>query len=111
MKRLALILVLLAVPVSRAAETVTDAKDVSAKAEAYMRARMKVGKFSGAVLLAKDGKPLFVKGYGFANLEHEVPNTPQTRFRLASVSKQFVAASIMILEQDGKLKVEDKLSL
>jgi D-alanyl-D-alanine carboxypeptidase len=109
MKKIAippLLIVLLAV--SARAENATS-QTIAEKAAAYMDARLKVGKFSGTVLVAKDGQTLFAKGYGFANIEHEVPNTPKTKFRLASVSKQFVATGIMILEADGKLKVEDPL--
>jgi CubicO group peptidase (beta-lactamase class C family) len=84
-------------------------QSVAEKAAAYMDARMKVSKFSGTVLVARDGRILFAKGYGFANLEHEAPNTVKTKFRLASVSKQFVAAGIMILENEGKLKIDDPL--
>src|SRR5207248_1914119 len=79
------------------------------KAAAYMDARLKVSRFSGTVLVAKDGQTLFAKGYGLANVEHDVPNTVKTKFRLASVSKQFVATGIMLLEYDGKLKVDDPL--
>ena len=110
MKSILISLAVLALVVpARAAETTADVKEVAAKADAYMQARLKVGKFSGSVLVAKDGKALFEKGYGLANIENDVPNTPQTKFRLASVSKQFVATGIMILEHDGKLKVEDKV--
>jgi len=83
---------------------------VAKRADEYMQARLKVSKFSGAVLVARDGVPLFAKGYGFANYEHDVPNTTQTKFRLASVSKQFTAAGIMILEKEGKLRVDDPVS-
>src|SRR6266478_2512373 len=48
--------------------------------------------FMGTVLVAEDGKILLDKGYGFANLEWQVPNTPTTKFRLASITKQFTAA-------------------
>src|SRR6476646_2357934 len=65
------------------------------------------GKFMGTVLVAQDGKILVDKAYGFANLEWEVPNTPTTKFRLGSITKQFTAASILLLEERGKLKVED----
>ncbi|MCU1256488.1 MAG: beta-lactamase [Candidatus Angelobacter sp.] len=65
------------------------------------------GKFMGTVLVAQDGKVLLDKAYGFANLEWEVPNTPTTKFRLGSITKQFTAASILLLEERGKLKVED----
>jgi CubicO group peptidase (beta-lactamase class C family) len=64
-------------------------------------------RFMGSVLVAQNGKVLLDKGYGFANLEWEVPNTPTTKFRLGSITKQFTAASILLLEERGKLKVED----
>jgi CubicO group peptidase (beta-lactamase class C family) len=63
--------------------------------------------FMGTVLVAQNGKILLDKGYGFANLEWEVPNTPTTKFRLGSITKQFTAASVLLLEERGKLKVED----
>src|SRR6478735_6848135 len=65
--------------------------------------------FMGTVLVAQDGKVLLDKGYGFANLEWEVPNTPTTKFRLGSITKQFTAASILLLEERGKLKIEDPI--
>jgi CubicO group peptidase (beta-lactamase class C family) len=64
-------------------------------------------KFMGTALVARDGQVLFSKGYGFANLEWKIPNTPDTKFRLGSVTKQFTAASILLLEERGKLSVED----
>jgi CubicO group peptidase (beta-lactamase class C family) len=63
--------------------------------------------FMGTVLVAENGKILLDKGYGFANLEWEVPNTPTTKFRLGSITKQFTAASVLLLEERGKLKTED----
>jgi len=64
-------------------------------------------KFMGSVLVARDGKTLLDKGYGFANLEWQVPNTPTTKFRIGSITKQFTAASILLLEERGKLKTDD----
>jgi CubicO group peptidase (beta-lactamase class C family) len=61
----------------------------------------------GAVLVARDGKVVFSKGYGRANLEFDIPNTPNTKFRLGSVTKQFAAASILLLQERGKLSVQD----
>jgi CubicO group peptidase (beta-lactamase class C family) len=63
--------------------------------------------FMGSVLVAQDGRILLDKSYGFANLEWEIPNTSTTKFRLGSITKQFTAASILLLEERGKLKVED----
>jgi CubicO group peptidase (beta-lactamase class C family) len=64
-------------------------------------------KFMGTVLVARDGQVLLSRGYGFANLEWEIANTPDTKFRLGSISKQFTAACILLLEERGKLKVTD----
>ena len=47
------------------------------------------------------------KGYGFANLEWNIPDSPKTKFRLGSITKQFTAASILLLEERGKLSVND----
>ena len=63
--------------------------------------------FMGTVLVARGSDVLFSKGYGMANLEWDIPNSPSTKFRLGSVTKQFTAASILLLEERGKLKVED----
>jgi CubicO group peptidase (beta-lactamase class C family) len=65
--------------------------------------------FSGSVLIAKKGKVLLSKGYGMANYSYDIPNSPTTKFKLASVSKQFTAMAIMILQEKGKLSTEDKL--
>jgi CubicO group peptidase (beta-lactamase class C family) len=63
--------------------------------------------FMGSVLVARGADVLFSKGYGSANLEWDVPNSPNTKFRLGSVTKQFTAASILLLEERGKLSVTD----
>ena len=63
--------------------------------------------FMGTVLVARGSDVLFSKGYGSANLEWAIPNTPTTKFRLGSITKQFTAASILLLEERGKLKVDD----
>src|SRR5436190_7940533 len=63
--------------------------------------------YMGTVLVARGGDVMLSKGYGSANLEWDVPNTPATKFRLGSITKQFTAASILLLEERGKLKLED----
>ncbi len=63
--------------------------------------------FMGSALVARDGTIVLSKGYGFANLEWEVPNSPTTKFRLGSITKQFTAACILMLEERGKLKIDD----
>ncbi|HTS31405.1 MAG TPA: serine hydrolase [Bryobacteraceae bacterium] len=66
-------------------------------------------RFMGAALVARGDQVVFNQAYGSANLEWNVPNTPATKFRLGSVTKQFTAASILLLEERGKLNVNDPL--
>jgi CubicO group peptidase (beta-lactamase class C family) len=66
-------------------------------------------KFMGTVIVARDNEILFNKGFGSANLEWDIPNSPATKFRLGSVTKQFTAASILLLEEMGKLKIDDPI--
>ncbi len=63
-----------------------------------------------AVLVARDGNVLFCNGFGMADLSNDVPITPTTKFRIGSVTKQFAAAAILKLQEDGKLTITDKLS-
>lgn len=65
--------------------------------------------FMGAVLVAQGGQIVFEKGYGMANLEWDIPNTPETKFRLGSITKQFTATAILQLAEQEKLKLEDTL--
>src|SRR5580704_5574382 len=80
-------------------------KNLKPKLDAYLNELTEQKRFSGSVLVAKDGQVLLSKGYGMANYEHDVPNTPQTKFRLASITKQFTAAAIMLLQERGLLSV------
>jgi CubicO group peptidase (beta-lactamase class C family) len=87
-----------------------SAQDLATRADEYLIEQTRTAGFSGAVLIAREGKVLFSKGYGLANVEHDVTNTPQTKFRLGSVTKQFTALAIMILQERGKLNVQDHVS-
>jgi len=62
-----------------------------------------------ALAIFRGGKIIYEKGYGLANLEQNVPITPQTAFDIGSTSKQFTAASILLLEKQGKLSVRDDI--
>jgi CubicO group peptidase (beta-lactamase class C family) len=87
--------------------TAALAEDVAPKLDEYMSALTGAGRFSGSVLVARDGRALLAKGYGLANAEWDIPNSPGTKFRLGSLTKQFTALAILQLEEKGKLKVED----
>ncbi len=73
--------------------------------EAYLQAYLETGYFMGSALVSRAGEVLLSKGYGMANLEHSIPNTPQTKFRLASLTKQFTAAAILKLQEQDLLDV------
>ncbi|HEX2395158.1 MAG TPA: serine hydrolase, partial [Bacteroidales bacterium] len=62
-----------------------------------------------SVAIVKDGKIVFKKGYGSASLEYNIPNKPSTVFDIASVSKQFTAFAILLLEEQGKLSLDDDI--
>lgn len=85
-------------------------KSYSELTEKYMQAQVSVNQFSGCVLIMKDGKPILKKAYGLADRRENTENTIETKFRIGSITKQFTAASILILEEQGKLSVNDKLS-
>lgn len=101
----------------RLIDTVAASLLASAAAAANPAARMeevvqsyvknKDNPFMGVVLVERSGQILLSKGYGSANLEWDIPNTPTTKFRLGSISKQFTAAAILLLEDRDKLKVDD----
>jgi CubicO group peptidase (beta-lactamase class C family) len=67
------------------------------------------GTFTGSVLIAQDGKVFLKEGYGLADRAQGTPNTPETRFHLGSMSKQFTAMAILILQSQGKLSVQDPI--
>src|SRR5215471_10690546 len=74
--------------------------------QSYVRNKV----FMGTVLVARGSDVILSKGYGSANLEWDIPNTPATKFRLGSITKQFTAACILLLEERGKLKLDDPIA-
>lgn len=83
----------------------------AAKVDEFIRAEMQKQKIPGVSLaVVKDGQIVYAKGYGFANVEHQVPVKPETVFQSGSVGKQFTAAAVMLLVEEGKINLEDKIS-
>ena len=87
-----------------------DKKQLEKKVDAYVKPYLQTGDFSGSILIAKSGDVLLMKSYGLADRENKILNTPQTKFHLASTSKPFTTAAIMLLEEQGRLKVTDPLT-
>lgn len=77
----------------------------------YIAAQAKEQQFSGTVLIAQHGTILLAKGYGWADQEQRLPNQPTTRFGIGSITKQFTAMAVLLLQERGKLHVEDHVCL
>ena len=78
--------------------------------DAYLKEEAASHAFRGAVLVGKDGQIAFERGYGFADEEWNANNTPTTKFRIGSLTKQFTAACILVLQERGKVRVTDLVS-
>jgi CubicO group peptidase (beta-lactamase class C family) len=83
------------------------AQNIDSRMDQIVQSYVSGKQFMGSVLVARGDTVLFSKGYGSANLEWGVPVAPNTKFRLGSLTKQFTAASILLLEERGKLSVDD----
>jgi CubicO group peptidase (beta-lactamase class C family) len=85
---------------------------IEAKIDAAAKQEVDSGKVAGAaVAVMRDGRLVFARGYGHANLELATPVNANTVFRIGSLTKQFTAAAVLLLAEQGKLKIDDKLSL
>src|ERR1051325_412251 len=91
------------------AEPLTDAQ-IGKELGAYVERLAKQDAFSGAVLLAKDGKPLLTLAVGLANRDFKAPNTVDTKFNLGSMNKMFTAVAVLQLAEEGKLSLDDTLA-
>jgi len=101
MKLLFLAVALLGIPLLSSADQV----------DKYVKAEMAKREIPGlALTIIQDGKTTKTAGYGFANLELKAPAKPETVFEIGSVTKQFTAACILLLQQEGKLSVDDKIA-
>jgi CubicO group peptidase (beta-lactamase class C family) len=83
---------------------------VPGRIDALVQKYVEFKQFNGSILVAQDDGVILKKGYGMANFEWSIPNTPDTRFRLGSCTKQFTSMLIMQLVEEGRLSLEDKLA-
>jgi CubicO group peptidase (beta-lactamase class C family) len=84
---------------------------LTSRLDAFFTTEVKEKVFSGSVLIVKGGKVLLRKGYSMADWRHQLPNTPTTKFHIASLTKAFTAMAILILQERGKLHVQDHICL
>lgn len=80
------------------------------KIEAYLQAHSNNNHFMGSVLINREREVLLSKGYGTANLEHNVSNTSLTKFRLGSITKQFTATAILKLQEQNLVDINNFLA-
>ncbi len=90
--------------------TAAPAQNLSGTLDEVLRQRHEARLFNGSVLVAKGDEVLFEKGYGEANMEWHIPNAPDTRFRIGSVTKQFTAALVLQLVEEGLLDLEGRIT-
>ena len=81
----------------------------TARMEQIVQSYVAQHRFMGTVLVSRDDQVIFDKGYGYADLEWQIPDSPDTKFRIGSITKQFTAAAILLLEQEGKLSTDDRV--
>lgn len=82
----------------------------AAQIESLFRDYNQVNAPGAAVMVIREGKPIFAKGFGLADLQHKTPCTTNTNFRLASVTKQFTAMAVMMLVEEKKLMLDERLT-
>jgi len=84
----------------------TFAQDKSKQIDELLSKYNQYDQFNGSALVAENGKVILKKGYGSANMEWNIPNQPDTKFRLGSITKQFTALLIVKLAEEGKIKLD-----
>ncbi len=80
------------------------------KIDALVKSYAAIKQFNGNVLVQQKGKVIFSKSYGMADMELNVPNERQTKFRIGSVTKQFTAVLVMLLRQEGKIDLDSSVA-
>ncbi|TCS05927.1 serine hydrolase [Caulobacter sp. BK020] len=101
---------LAAAPPALAAAPACAVPDYARQARELIKPYLEAESFSGSILVAKDGAPVWRESFGAANREWDVANTADTKFRLGSITKQFTATAILQLAEQGKLAVDDPIS-
>jgi CubicO group peptidase (beta-lactamase class C family) len=101
MQRIAFVLL-----TSLGAATVCLAQDVG-RMDQVVQSYVDKATFAGSVLVARGSDVIVSKGYGLANVEWNIPSSPSARFKIASITKQFTAAAILLLEERSRLKIDE----
>ena len=85
-------------------------RDVCKPMDDYLKSAHDLWGFEGTALVAYDGRVILSRGYGMANQQLNIPNTSSTKFFIGSITKQFTASTILMLEEQGLLSVNDPIA-
>ena len=110
MKTTSRVSILLSAIIVIVSQQVVLAQDHAAKVQEVLTLAHKYRRFNGTALVAENGKVIYKGGFGMANMEWNIPNTPDTKFRLGSITKQFTSMLTLQLVEQGKLKLDGKIS-
>jgi len=109
MRKILLLSLIAILSIGKSNVALAQKDDIQKKVDEYIDAHMQMNQFSGSILIAKNEQILVNKGYGFANYEFDIKNTPVTKFRIGSLTKGFTAVAILQLEEKGLLTLDDNL--
>ena len=104
------ILVAIFVFVTAAAAQNTNTPAIVQRMETIVKSYTGGNSFMGTVLVVDGDRTLLNQGFGMASLEWNIPNDQETKFKICSLTKQFTAALVLLLEQDGRLHIDDPLN-
>lgn len=90
--------------------TSTQGKELKQEMDDYLKASHEIWKFHGTALVAQNGEVIFKKGYGMASIELGIPNTPEMKFQIGSITKQFTATAILQLQEKGLLSLDSPIT-
>lgn len=93
-----------------AIQTQVQAQNKSKEIDRLITRYYDAGQFNGAALIVERGKVIYKKAFGYSNFEWKIPNTPDTKFRIGSITKSFTAILVLQLAEQGKLKLDDKIA-
>ena len=109
MKKILLLCLIAILSMGKSTIVTAQQDDIQKKVDEYIDAHMQMKQFSGSILIAKNDQIIINKGYGYASYGFEIKNSPETKFRIASLTKGFTAVAILQLAEKGLLSVNDKL--
>lgn len=93
-----------------AGPTTLPAQPLAERIETLLERYHELGRFNGAALVAADGEVVFEAGFGQADMAWDVPNRPDTRFRISSTTKQFTAALVLTLVEEGRIELDGRVT-